>query len=1281
MTAAARQSVQRSSSTLAHHNKNALTPSTSQIDRSANQPLGVQQVLGNQAAQRMIQPKLTVSQPNDKFEQEADRVADQVMRMPEPYPKGIKTFKSQPPQIQRACATCKEEIQRQPMEEMEEETIQTKPLSDQATSLIQRQVDPEEDEEAIQLKMLPSTSSVQRQPLEEEEELQAKELPGHTPVVTPQIQDQISSLRGGGKPLPQSVRAFFEPRFNADFSAVRMHNSAKAAETARSINARAFTLGQDIVFGKNDPNTGEGRRLLAHELTHVLQQVGGKQPTYQSPAFEGPRLSAHESTYTLQQGQTDVLRLAPDDEQEDERTPKAKRAVVVCGLGGKGKQTAGTVTFETDQGPIVYGLSECVAPAGVFENVPVQKNVVVDGEKQGLFFDITRGIDKTGRNEPVDFRFRFKDRFGKNPDPRTLFDFSTAEEVLIEIAINPHKILLDEIEALPLDEAGLRISEAYNEVELRALYKALEAEFHNARGKEKARKMRLLRRVEQQLAVAETQAERAALDDELGLDPEMSERIEDHPELASRLAALQKTLLITIVPTAEAFDYEEPGFFTEDKRDLAKEIRKARRAWRQAVERTPDIEHRDAADQALRLKTAVQLLGAYRQVAAASRGVKDTPDAKQRFVKWNALVRESLTEAEFLSGTVFIGLGEQRLEARDKLEKHEDRVASALIKLKTANVANPGPTEAGPGVTSQALAGELLRDEFTAAEVREALERLSEENSSRFDLVMASGQLSWAFLELAEARGRGKEAAKAELSSLYSRGQGFLVGYSLRAQELELIDPNELEVDLSGGSIVATVKALVNGLIVGFGKKGLGQIVSLLEFIAVGSERKKVIDEIVKIVTKAFTEERFRFAAGAAMAEIIHNEVKNFSESNSQAQAESIGNLLGEIVFEILADLLGGAAISAIGKAAKFSKMQAVLRLVHMTASNAFVKAVASKSFDLTEVVAKVSKRVGATVGELHRKIPGFTSQKKFADAVHDMKAIDALQGRVVDVAKEVGRRLARVEELAHLPAPDSKQWRRAIEELREAEGKLRLEVKIYNKKAGLEDTLLARKSSARTGQASQEELRAELELLYELLRFDKNAKEVRLFDDAVHVYKKEGRCWVRHSPPTKPKDVCLSPPKGRESAQNKARKDAAAVTAGTAATRTRLFSQQTVDRILREELGDDYMKEYEIFFVGSSSGSRPLTHETIPPGRLFSSGNLETAEIFAVRKTRRVKGEPTMTAMVIETQDMQWLRNNKMVKRGHEIDDMPGRFEDIFSPGAAEYLRRWADFIPIPQG
>ncbi len=126
---------------------------------------------------------------------------------------------------------------------------------------------------------------MQRQPthedeLEDEEEkvIQAKETPGSTPEVTPQIAANINALRGGGQPLPDSTRAFFEPRFGVNFNGVRVHTGTKVSKIVREVQARAFTMGDDIAFGAGQyaSETNKGRRLLAHELVHVVQQNKNK---------------------------------------------------------------------------------------------------------------------------------------------------------------------------------------------------------------------------------------------------------------------------------------------------------------------------------------------------------------------------------------------------------------------------------------------------------------------------------------------------------------------------------------------------------------------------------------------------------------------------------------------------------------------------------------------------------------------------------------------------------------------------------------------------------------------------------------------------------------------------------------------------------------------------------------------------------------------------------------------------------------------------------------------
>ena len=98
----------------------------------------------------------------------------------------------------------------------------------------------------------------------------------NTSEIVPSVIHEV--LHSSGKPLSESTRGFFEPSLGHDFSGVRIHTDTKAAEATKAVNARAFTVGRDVVFGEGEfrPGSEEGDRLLAHELVHVVQQVGGK---------------------------------------------------------------------------------------------------------------------------------------------------------------------------------------------------------------------------------------------------------------------------------------------------------------------------------------------------------------------------------------------------------------------------------------------------------------------------------------------------------------------------------------------------------------------------------------------------------------------------------------------------------------------------------------------------------------------------------------------------------------------------------------------------------------------------------------------------------------------------------------------------------------------------------------------------------------------------------------------------------------------------------------------
>jgi len=190
-----------------------------------------------------IQPKLTIGAPGDKYEQEADRVASQV----------VQHIHSPSPNADHA-------VQREAMPE--EEELQMKPM-------LQREAIPEEEEE-LQMKPM-----LQREAMPEEEELQMKPTGGMvTGDASPHLETEIQRAKGSGQILAPELQAKMGQAMGADFSGVRVHTNPQADQLNRSIQAKAFTTGQDIFFrqGAYQPGSQSGQELIAHELTHTIQQ-------------------------------------------------------------------------------------------------------------------------------------------------------------------------------------------------------------------------------------------------------------------------------------------------------------------------------------------------------------------------------------------------------------------------------------------------------------------------------------------------------------------------------------------------------------------------------------------------------------------------------------------------------------------------------------------------------------------------------------------------------------------------------------------------------------------------------------------------------------------------------------------------------------------------------------------------------------------------------------------------------------------------------------------------
>ncbi|MDH3317979.1 MAG: DUF4157 domain-containing protein, partial [Gammaproteobacteria bacterium] len=296
----------------------------------AHSPRGATNLLQLQRVRQLIQPKLTIARANDKYEREADRVADRVVaNQPVPQISSVSNAPSSPhspglqaetrgdeeqvqPKLLQRQAEEKEEVQpkllqRQPENhQQEEEEVQPRLIQRQAEEeeeevqpkLIQRQA--EEEEEEVQPKLL------QRQAEEEEEEVQPKLLQRQAEdqeeeeEVQPRLIQRRANRRqtedepevqasgsvrsaaasravshpSSGSPIRPDVRSVLESGMGADLSGVRVHQDSAAHEAAASIGAKAFTHKSHIWLGAGQSQSD--MHLMAHEATHVVQQGGGR---------------------------------------------------------------------------------------------------------------------------------------------------------------------------------------------------------------------------------------------------------------------------------------------------------------------------------------------------------------------------------------------------------------------------------------------------------------------------------------------------------------------------------------------------------------------------------------------------------------------------------------------------------------------------------------------------------------------------------------------------------------------------------------------------------------------------------------------------------------------------------------------------------------------------------------------------------------------------------------------------------------------------------------------
>ncbi len=189
-----------------------------------------------------VQRKLSIGASNDAYEVEADRVADKVVGMSDSQVSPVQQTGSL---VQRKCSACghKDEIQK-------------KPIASTISPIIQR-----------------NTSGNK----------------GGT--ASKALTQQINSSKGGGHKMDTNTQNFMETRFGSDFSGVRIHTGTEAVQMSHELNAKAFTVGNDVYFneGMYSPNTSSGKHLLAHELTHTIQQGGIRKKKIQTKKKAAPK--------------------------------------------------------------------------------------------------------------------------------------------------------------------------------------------------------------------------------------------------------------------------------------------------------------------------------------------------------------------------------------------------------------------------------------------------------------------------------------------------------------------------------------------------------------------------------------------------------------------------------------------------------------------------------------------------------------------------------------------------------------------------------------------------------------------------------------------------------------------------------------------------------------------------------------------------------------------------------------------------------------------------------
>jgi hypothetical protein len=336
---------QLGTNTITYTNKPTTTRKNLNIDpkkpSSDNQPpikshplLQFQGAAGNQAVQSIIrshkiQTKLRINNPNDIYEQEADRLSEQVMGMSEPSiavaPFVTSASIDHDRKVERKCQSCEDE----------------------------------DEKLKINRKSLAKVDD--------------------NSYITENASREIEDIRNGaGSPIDSLTRTFMQSRFGYDFNDVRVHTNGKAARSARSLNALAYTIGNDIIFdyGKYEPHTTIGKRLLAHELIHTIQNKKG---SWSSATFRNKSLNSDEI-------ETSSERMRDSDAYQMNEIMKVTEqpATIIE------RQPNGSVeTGPTDAGPTDAGPTD----AGTSNNTPIPSGKGLPLDKKFEEFELASDSD------------------------------------------------------------------------------------------------------------------------------------------------------------------------------------------------------------------------------------------------------------------------------------------------------------------------------------------------------------------------------------------------------------------------------------------------------------------------------------------------------------------------------------------------------------------------------------------------------------------------------------------------------------------------------------------------------------------------------------------------------------------------------------------------------------------------------------------------------------------------------------------------------------------------